>query len=426
MSSINIKELPYRIYNKLPERVKTLIHPGVRVFYSLKEFFQLVFHLRFDAYLLQGKEKWGNENLTTLFFGGATGVLFLSDLLYSGEPKKENLGKFFFWRVRSKINSDLPRSDLVFINMGGFFSRLLSHQGFMIIPVWILFMLDLSKKFPEAWNLSKSKNKSLRENLREFRRQNYSYEVTQDPAKFEYFYHHMYLPYAKKRYEELMLKASFHDMGRLFKKGELLLVKKGDNYVSGILLVRESPDTILAYSLGITGGNIEYLKAGALTAVYYFGILWAQEKGYKWMDFGHCRSFLKDGVFNYKKHWGMEIRISERLRSVFGIRICNDCRSVHNFLEKCPFIFMDQGKLKGLIFIEKNQDVSFKEVQAFIKDYAIPGLDCLIIASDQGFDQEAKEFANSCSTPRVQLLSIKKEDFTGDLAMVLNQGNAMV
>ena len=404
MFSKNIKELPYRIYNKLPERVKQFIRPGLRAFYSLKEFLRLIVHLRFSVFLVQGREKWGHENLTTLFIGDETGVLFLSDLLYSGELKKESLGKVFLWRFKSRIKLGLPKGDLVFINMDGFFSRFLSHQGFIIIAEWILFMLALSKEFPEAWNLSKSKNKSLRENLREFRRHNYSYEMTQDPAKFEYFYHQMYLPYATKRFEELIFATSFHDMLRLFKKGQLLLVKKGNDYVSGTLLVRLSRDTIFAHSLGITGGNIEYLKTGALTAVYYFSILWAKERGYKWMDFGHCRSFLKDGVFIYKKHWGMEIKISERLRSIFGIKICNYCQGVRNFLENNPFIFKDdKGKLKGLIFVEKNHEISFEEVQACIKNYAIPGLDCLVIVSDKGFDQGAKEFANSCSTPRVQL-----------------------
>ena len=405
MISKNIKELPYRVYNKLPYQVKQFIRPGVRAFIISKYVISQITKLRLQVYLLQGQEKWGHENLTVLYFGDETGVLFLSDLLYSGEPKKENLGKDFIWRIKSRINLGFPKGDLVFIKIDGFFSRFLSHQGFIIIPEWILFMLDLSKQFPEAWNLSKSKNKSLRENLREMRKHNYSYEMTQDPAKFEYFYHHMYLPYATKRFEELTFSASFHNIVRLFKKGKLLLVKKGDDYVSGILLVRGSPDTILAHSLGITEGNIEYLKTGALTAVYYFSILWAQERGYKWMDFGHCRSLLKDGVFNYKKHWGMEINKSSRLRNILGFKICNYCQGARTFLEKSPFIIFDKGELKGLIVFDESHSVTLEEVQTCVKTYSIPGLDCLVIISHQGFDPKAEEFANSCSLPRVQLLN---------------------
>jgi hypothetical protein len=71
-------------------------------------------------------------------------------------------------------------------------------------------MVDISKPLPEILKLSK--NKSMRENLREMRRHNYSYEMTQDPAKFEYFYHQMYLPYVTKRYEELAFITGFQDM----------------------------------------------------------------------------------------------------------------------------------------------------------------------------------------------------------------------
>ncbi len=406
----NIQELPYRIYKRLPARVKTFIRPGTRAFYFLKEVWLLLFHLRLSVFLIRGREKWGGESISVLFFGNESGVSFLSDLLYSGEPKREGLGRAFPWRIESKIESDLPKSDLVFINVDGLFSRFLSHQGLLIIPAWTLFVLDLSKQFPDAWNLSKSKNKSLRENLREFRRHKYSYELTQDPSKFEYFYHRMYMPYATKRYEELIFAASYRDMVTLFKKGQLLLVKKGDDYVSGILLVGGSRDTLFAHSLGITEGSIEYLKAGALTAVYYFSIFWAQERGYKWMDFGHCRSFLKDGVFNHKKHWGMQVKMSKRLKNVFGIKVLNYHKGVRTFLEKNPFIFVDQGKLNGLIPIEQGHPLTLEEVQSLANTYSIPGLDSLVIASSQGFSQEAREVGYSNSICKVELRPAGEEE----------------
>jgi hypothetical protein len=131
--------------------------------------------------------------------------------------------------------------------------------------------------------------------------------------------------------------------------------------------------------------------------------LWAKERGYKWLDFGHCRSFLNDGVFNYKKRWGMEIEISKRLKNILGIKVCNYCQGVKNFLEKNPFIFINQGKLMGLVFVGKPHELSYDEVQSCVKTHSIPGLDYLVIVSDQGFEQKAKEFADSCLTPKILL-----------------------
>jgi hypothetical protein len=174
------------------------LSPVVTVFFFLKKLFSLVSQFRLSVYLLQGREKWGGNSLTTLFLGDERGVLFFSDLLFSEEPKKEDLGKIFIWRIKARLNLEIPGTDLIFIKIDGFLSRFLPRKGFIIIPEWILFMMDLSR--PPQGVLNLSKNKSLRENVKEIKKQNYSYEMTRDPSKFEYFYHQMYLPHTWKRF----------------------------------------------------------------------------------------------------------------------------------------------------------------------------------------------------------------------------------
>ena len=419
MSLKKIQEILYHIYDGLPPNVRAFVSPVVPGFLFLKKVLFFASQFRLSVYLLQGKEKWGGNSLTTLFLGDERGVPFFSDTLYLEEPVKERLGKVFIWRIKSRLNLDLPRTDLIFIKIDGLFSRFLPQEGFIIIPEWVLFMMDLSRPLQKVWNLSK--NKSLRANLMRIRKYTYSYEMTQDPAKFEYFYYQMYLPYVTKRFEELTLLTGFRDMEKAFKNGQLLLIKRGNDYVSGNIIKMDHDNIIIPY-LGITEGRIEYLKAGALTALYYFTILWAKERGYNWIDFGHCRSFLKDGVFNYKKHWGMEIRMSSCLRDVFGMKICNFHQGVENFLEKNPFIFIDQEKLKGLILVDQNHPLTLEEVQFLVKSYSIPGLDCLVILSDQGFTQQAEEFANSCSTQRLHLTSTKTDAFFEAFPHVLLSG----
>jgi hypothetical protein len=419
LASKKIEEFLYTVFDRLPQRIKALIHPVGLTFYFLKRVFFAFSQFRLPVYLLRGKEKWGGGNLTTLILGDERGLLYLSDLLYSEKPIRKSLGKVFIWRIKSRLDFDLPRADLILIKMHGFFFRFLSRQGFMIIPEWVLFMLDLSKPLEKAWNLSKSKNKSLRENLREFRKHNYSYEMTCDPTKFEYFYNQMYLPYVQGRFGELTVVTGFRDMERVFKKGQLLLIKKGNDYISGNI-VRMDRDTVFVLYLGITEGKIEYLKAGALTALYYFTILWAKEEGYKWIDFGHCRSFLKDGVFKYKKHWGMEIKISKRFEDIFGMKIYNFRQGVQNFLENNPFVFIHQEKLKGLILADQSHPLTFEEAQTLLKTYSIPGLDGMVILSGQGFTQEAGEFINSCSPPRLHLISKKTDAFFEAFPQILH------
>jgi len=396
------------MYYELPPKVRAFLFPVETVFYSIKGALFFVSKFRLSVYLLQGREKWGGNSLTTLFLGDERGVLFFSDLLFSEEPVKESLGKVFVWKIKARLNLEIPGTDLIFIKMDGLLSRFLPRKGFIIIPEWILFMMDLSRPRQEVWNLSRNKNKTLGENLNKIKKQNYSYEMTRDPSKFEYFYHQMYLPHAWKRFGKVTVLTNFRDMEKAFKKGQLLLIKRGNEYVSGNIL-KIDHDTVFSVSLGIKEGKIEYLKQGASTACYYFTILWAKERGYRWVDFGHCRSFLKDGVFNYKKRWGMGIKLSTQLRTVFGMKVCNFHQGVKTFLEKNPFIFVEQEKLKGLILVDQNHPLTLEEAQSLVKTYSIPGLDCLIVLSDQGFTQETKEFG--CSNQKLHLISGKSDSF---------------
>lgn len=399
-----LQEILSIIYDWLPKSVRAFISPVVEPsFFFIKRVLLVASQFRLSAYLLQGKEKCGSGSLTTLFFGGEIALPYLSSLLYSEEPVKESLGKVFIWKVRSKLDLDIPEADLIFIGLDRFFSRFLCNQGFILIPEWVLFIMDLSKPLTEIWKLPK--NKSLKENLREIKRHRYSFEMTSDPAKFEYFYHQMYLPYTIRRFGKLTLPTGFRYMKRIFEKGMLLLVKRGDEHISGILF-RIHNKTVFVASIGIREGKIEYRREGALAACYYFIISWAKEKGYKWVDFGHCRPLFNDGVFFHKKKWGMEIKRSDRVRGILGMKICNFRQEALDFLAKNPFIFVEKEKLNGLVLTEQDHPLTLVEVQALFKTHYIPGVDCLTILSPQGFTQQAEKFAASQFTERLHLKNL--------------------
>ncbi len=406
-----IYEILCAVYACLPKGVRKFISPLVEPTFSFATRVLFITScIRLSVYLLHGKEKSGNSNLATLFFGGLPfgeeKLLYLENLLYSGEPVRESLGKVFIWKIKSKLNSSNPKADLIFIGVDKLFSRFLSEQGFAIIPQWILFMLDLSKPIPEINKLPRLS--SLSRDLIRLKKQGYSYEITRDPAKFEYFYHHMYLRYISKRFGKLALLGGFRSMKLIFEKGQLLLVKQGKEHVSGNIIV-EYNESAFSSSFGIKDGNIEYLKQGALAAVYYFTILWTKERGHEWCDFGHCRPFFNDGVFCYKKKWGMEIRRSKRNRDVFAMKICNFNRGAQGFLTSNPFIFVNQGKLKGLILAKQDHPLSLEEVQSLFAAYYIPGVDCLVVVSSQGFTQQAEEFASSHPVKRLRLVNMQPD-----------------
>ena len=411
MALFKVQKLLSLMYYGLPLGVRNVIGPVLEpAYFTVNRILAIVPQLHLSVYQFQGKSRWDDRNLTTLLFGEGRGMLpYILDRLYADKPTKEKLGKVFLWRVKSAIALDAPRTDLVLVGIDEVFSRFLSRQGFVVIPEWVMFKLDLAKPLPKG-----KRSKALQNNLRKVRKYKYDSEITQDPAKFEYFYHHMYLPYAAKKYGELSLVGGFRDLSKIFERGTLLLVNRGNECVAGTLLQVDNT-TISARYLGVKDGKIEYVEEGALAACYYFTVNWARDKGYRWIDFGHCRPFFNDGVFIHKKSWGMEVMISNRpmlaTKAVFGMKICNREQGLLDFLVKNPFITIDQGRLKGLIFAQQEHPLTCEEIQSLYRTHYIPGIDRFIISSSQGFTQEAEEFASAQSPHRLSLISLNPNTF---------------
>ncbi len=128
--------------------------------------------------------------------------------------------------------------------------------------------------------------------------------------------------------------------------------------------------------LGVKDGRRDYVKQGAISALYYYTILWAKERGYTELDWGHCRPILNDGLFLYKKRWGMQIQRSNRKHRTLYISINNNRpnRYLEQFFINNPLVCDDRGKFKGLLFLRSKDKDRRREIEALKRKYFIPGL----------------------------------------------------
>lgn len=379
---------------RIPAPAKFLLRPVANLYFALRKAVLLAYQFRPSVFLLRGSEESCQKEFSTLFLGGEPGLALASELLYAGARSREKIEETFLWRIGSQDDRSLPKTDLVLVRRHRFLSSYLRRKGFLIMPEWVLFFLDLDRPFPEPCNLRK--NKGLGANFREFKRHPYSYEITHDPAVLDLFYHRMYVPYANLRYGQTSETSDFHHIRSQFKQGWILLVRNGPDCVAGVFMSAKGNTLVLSH-LGVMDARLEYLRMGALTALYYFSITWARENNYKRVDFGHCKSFLNDGVFKYKKRWGMSISRSDRLTGILAIKINNHCPAIKSWLAHNPFILEDGKRLIGFILSENASELSLVEVQDLVGSYDIPGLDGLVICCAQGFALRAHEFAVSHS-----------------------------
>lgn len=404
----SFRRVSYTIYDRLPTIVKNAIFHELEPAYLLmKRALSAFGEIQLPVHLLKGKDAMG-DNVRALVLADEKKVAYFASLLYSNEPSKKNLGKVLTWKLTSRRESMLPKADLTLIAVEGIYSHFLSRLGFIIVPQWVSSSLDISKPLSQIWKMDK--NRSLKENLRKIRQNEYSYEISRDPSRFQQFYHEMYLPHIMRRFGQHALINQFDQLKRFFEIGHLILVKRNNDYVAGNIMVKYK-EGISIHSSGVKQGNIDYLREGALVASYYFSIVWAKSQKYKSINFGHSRPFLNDGGLVHKKRWGMWVRRSHSNRAIFGIRLNNLSQSTKTFLARNPLIVIHRDKLKGLVFAGQENEVTAEELLSLFKTFHTPGLDSLIVISPKGFSQEAVGIANGKFSQKLCLADANLKKF---------------
>ena len=104
--------------------------------------------------------------------------------------------------------------------------------------------------------------------------------------------------------------------------------------------------------LGVLRGDFNYVKKGALIAVYYYTIEYLRKRNYKKLSLGGARPFLNDGLLNHKLCWGANI-VCETSKA-FLLCILSDKKCLKTFLLNNPFICKDRNGLSLATFSKGN------------------------------------------------------------------------
>lgn len=153
-------------------------------------------------------------------------------------------------------------------------------------------------------------NQNARCNLRGMQKQGFDYTFTQDQEDFDLFYHKMYRPYIHERHGAQAALSGYDSLCRQFRQGGLILVKRGQEPVCG-MLCRVVGDTCEVDQMGVREGQFEQVRKGANYALWWSMMDWARRNDLRWFDFGASRAQTANGTFNFKRQWGTRV-VSER------------------------------------------------------------------------------------------------------------------
>ncbi len=329
----------------------------------LKNIYRILLDLiKPNVWILDGDEKSTNKPLKILYIGTKRDKSYMTRTVFNSTCNEVYLGEKFFWHVYYLLNRNKYKCSLAIIEGTFIDRRLYRSMKDFFVPFWV----DSTTDLPLAFT-----NRSAKTALKRIRKNELEYIVTRDAEMLNDFYYNMHRPMIRNRHQAAAYEETYDDIMKRAKKdcSELLLIKKQNVFISGVVLDRCEKIPLL-WKNGIR--DTKYWEDGAISATYIFAADYLWEKGYEKVSFGLVRSFLNDGLLQYKKKWDITLKSSVRRGYILKPLIVSE--AVKGFFENNPFIYREKNKLYGAVFIHEGEECSEAEYKVFQKKYYFNGL----------------------------------------------------
>jgi hypothetical protein len=347
--------------------------------HEAKEIARLLARPHLPIWQMQGLGQGGP--LVVAYVGWEFAKPFLKNLLFVDDPAEQRIGQIPFWRRNELAN--VSAGDIVVVEAARHVIRELPHQRAIVLPHYVHHIVDARGDWDDVRGRFR---KSVRKNeLRWVRKYGYEYDRSQDRRDFEKFYHQMYLPTMEDRHGELASPMSIGAAYQYFRYGWLIRVKREGEWVSGMVCYPQQK-VLIAQILGVKDADAQLTREGAVSALYYAAIHWANRRGYEAVNFLGTDPYMDTGWFQHKRKWGAAVSIPPDLHRQIWIGVRRDTPAVSQFLKENPFVVVDRdGDLHGLIIVDDPHNVSAETRQEWEKRYVTPGLRSLLIRSVSDF-----------------------------------------
>lgn len=323
------------------------------------------------VYQWQGQGQGGP--LKVNYAGFEDAKLYLKHILFVDKPIESKVGRIPIWRINEL--ADWPDGDLTIVEANTSQIAHLPRQQAVVLPAFIKMILDTRNDWEE---IDSRFHKSIRSERRQIRRYGYQFKVSHSDQDFELFHRDMYLPMVTARHGDMAIPMSKREAHQYFRRGLLFLVERDGNYVAGSLGYYDQ-DIIRFILVGVMNGDPQLMKEGAVGALNYLRLQWVNQSGYKGVDYGWYRPFMK-GMFMNKRKWGTAVDVPSNQKGRLWIKLQRCTPAVSQFMQENPFIVIDeQNRLYGLIIVDKTVMASTGHLRVVVN----PGEALPILADDR-------------------------------------------
>lgn len=357
--------------------------------HKVKEIVRLVVRPYLPVYQISGQGQGGPLDVT--YVGLEYAKPFLKSLLFTENPAERRVGQIPFWRRDELAN--LSSGDVIVVEAARHLIDKLPRQKAIVLPQYVHHILDARGEWQDV---RRRFHKSVRNyELRLMRKHGYQHAVSHDDRDFEEFYRQMYSPTMDDRHGEQSSPMSFTEAYQYFRQGWLFRVTRDGTWVSGVVC-HPAQNTVCVDIGGVRDADLQLIKEGAMAALYYVAIHWANQHGYDAVNFLGTGPYLGIGMFQYKRKWGGAISVPPHLHRQIWIRVRRSTPAVAQFLKETPFVVVDgNGKLHGLIVVDDPHSVSDEIREGWEKRYSTPGLSSLLIRPVRTYTEDPTNESDS-------------------------------
>lgn len=307
--------------------------------------------------------------MTVLTAGSDLATGYLTQRIFDGESAVESRGKVLLWRLPELLDRLQSCADLSVLCLDRHSAGLFFNQGWLRAPSWIASEMIVPA---DTQDLVRASGNAAEE-WRAANKKGYTSTISREDSDFELFYDRFYTPYIRKRHGRLARLRSRRVLRRSFKRGLILWIwRDGERQAADIIQIRNK--VMHRVVLGVLDGRMDLLRQRVLTAVYIHATRLAMEHGCTHIFLGGTRPSLHDGVFRYKRKWGVTVCENPRAYYDILLRWSRLEGAVADFLSHTSLIHRDHGRLSALWAYPHHLPLTAESLQAKIRAIHTPGL----------------------------------------------------
>jgi len=347
------------VYKRLPEEVRRVLRPfnlldevasflperPRRRLHAIAESgrrLQRLATTRYPVRLVSGRAPGGALPLTVLLAMDDLSARYWRDVLFAGATDERRVGDV---QARAVPSTSARLSALADVALWQVPWPVRPHGCGAIVPSWVPLWLPTDRSLEEVVAGERSGRSARKNDVRRVARLGVEVRIASDRAAWDSFRERLYLPYVRRRFDDLAVPVPPPVFRHARRHGGLLLVERDGVPVSGAVLEHGRDATaVLVFGVSLDG---PVPSGAAVEACYYHAIRFAVERGFRRLSLGACRPVLTDGVLRYKRKWGARIGTPVRW-DAFALRYRNTA-AVRAALTASPLVIdLGDGRLAAL------------------------------------------------------------------------------